>query len=90
MMTEDFIGVLILGMTIGTVMTLLIQLYGRRKARQAVRTVDHDAQRNITLLSSENERQTGQIDRLQERLAVLERLAVDPAHRTAREIEALR
>ncbi|MES2338055.1 MAG: hypothetical protein V4537_08170 [Pseudomonadota bacterium] len=90
MQPEEFFITLMFGMAIGSAVTLLIQLYGRRKARQAVSAVDHNAQRNITLLSSENERQTGQIDRLQERLAVLERLAVDPAHRTAREIELLR
>ena len=39
---------------------------------------------------SENERLTGQIRRLEERIAVLERIATDPAERTAREIEALR
>ena len=90
MQPEEFIITLMFGMAIGAVVTMLIQLYGRRKARQAVNAADHNAQRNITLLSSENERQGGQIDRLQERLAVLERLAVDPAARTAREIELLR
>ena len=90
MFAEEFIFTLLFGMVLGSVVTALIQLYGRRKVREAVSTIDRDAQRNITLLSSENERQTGQIDRLQERLAVLERLAVDPGHRTAREIEALR
>ena len=40
--------------------------------------------------SSENERQAGQITRLEERLAVLERIATDPAERTARDIDALR
>jgi len=87
---EEFFATVIFGMVLGSLVTMLIQLYGRRKAKQAVNAADHDAQRNITLLSSENERQTGQIDRLQERLAVLERLAVDPAARTAREIELLR
>lgn len=55
---------------------------------------DHDrdpqAERKIELLSSENERLTGQIGRLEERLRVLERIATDPAERTAREIDALR
>ncbi|MET0309422.1 MAG: hypothetical protein ABW023_11995 [Sphingomonas sp.] len=51
---------------------------------------DPDAQRKIELLSSENERLTGQISRLEERLSVLERIATDPAERTAREIDALR
>ena len=49
-----------------------------------------DAERKIQLLSSENERLVGQVSRLEERIAVLERIATDPAERTAREIEALR
>ncbi|VAV93643.1 FIG00636713: repeated hypothetical protein [hydrothermal vent metagenome] len=49
-----------------------------------------DAERKIELLSNENSDLTGKIDRLQERLAVLERIATDPAKRTAEEIEALR
>jgi hypothetical protein len=48
------------------------------------------AERKIELLSAENERLTGQISRLEERIAVLERIATDPAERTAREIDALR
>ncbi|MEG3085872.1 hypothetical protein [Sphingomonas sp. PB4P5] len=52
--------------------------------------VDADANRKIGLLSSENERLTGQISRLEARIAVLERIATDPAERTAREIDALR
>ena len=51
---------------------------------------DPAADRKIQLLSTENERLTGQISRLEERIAVLERIATDPAERTAREIEALR
>ncbi len=49
-----------------------------------------DAERKIQLLSSENERLTGQIGRLEERIAVLERIATDPAERVSREIDALR
>jgi hypothetical protein len=51
---------------------------------------DPDANRTIELLTNENERQAGQISRLEERIAVLERIATDPAERTAREIDALR
>jgi hypothetical protein len=51
---------------------------------------DPDADRKIELLASENNRLTGQISRLEERIAVLERIATDPAERTAREIDALR
>ena len=51
---------------------------------------DPAAERRIELLASENERLVGQIGRLEERIAVLERIATDPAERTAREIDALR
>ncbi|MES3081615.1 hypothetical protein [Sphingomonas faeni] len=51
---------------------------------------DAAGERKVELLSSENERLTGQVSRLEERIAVLERIATDPAERTAREIEALR
>jgi hypothetical protein len=51
---------------------------------------DPDAKRTIELLTTDNERQAGQISRLEERIAVLERIATDPAERTAREIDALR
>ena len=48
-----------------------------------------DAARKVELLTSENERLKGQVGRLEERIAVLERIATDPAERTAREIEQL-
>jgi hypothetical protein len=55
-----------------------------------VSRTDTDAKRTIELLTNENERQAGQITRLEERIAVLERIATDPAERVAREIDALR
>ncbi len=51
---------------------------------------DPAAERKIELLSGENDRLNGQVSRLEERIAVLERIATDPAERTAREIDALR
>jgi cell division protein FtsB len=51
---------------------------------------DPDAGRKIDLLSNENEKLVGRISRLEDRIAVLERIATDPAARTAREIDALR
>ncbi len=51
---------------------------------------DPQADRKIELLSTENERLTGQIDRLQERLAVLERIATDKPARLSDEIDSLR
>jgi hypothetical protein len=49
-----------------------------------------EAARRIELLTSENARLTSQIGQMEERIAVLERIATDPAGQTAREIEALR
>lgn len=46
--------------------------------------------RKAELLATENEALKGQVSRLEERIAVLERIATDPATRTAREIESLR
>ena len=48
------------------------------------------AKRQIELLSDENGQLKGQVSRLEERLAVLERIATDPSERTAREIDQLR
>jgi hypothetical protein len=44
----------------------------------------------ISLLSQENETLNAQVERLEGRLQVLERIATDPATRTSAEIEALR
>lgn len=46
--------------------------------------------RKMELLTNENEKLTGQVSRLEERIRVLERIATDPAERTARAIDALR
>lgn len=49
-----------------------------------------NASRKVALLEAENSKLHGQVSRLEERIAVLERIATDPAERTAREIDALR
>jgi hypothetical protein len=41
-------------------------------------------------LAAENAALKGQVEKLEARLRVLERIATDPAERTAREIESLR
>ena len=48
-----------------------------------------DARENARL-AHENELLRRTVDRLEERIAVLERIATDPVERTSREIEALR
>jgi hypothetical protein len=54
------------------------------------RKEEPEAALRIETLCAENGALKGQIGRLEERLAVLERIATDPAERTAREIEELR
>jgi hypothetical protein len=49
-----------------------------------------DAERKVALLTSENEQLTGKLGRLEERIAVLERIATDKGTRLADEIESLR
>lgn len=61
-----------------------------KKGQLIGRDGDLTVNRQTELLSAENARLTAQISRLEERIAVLERIATDPAERTAREIEALR
>ena len=51
---------------------------------------DVGAGRKVELLTQENDRLKGQLTRLEDRLAVLERIATDPANRVAKEIDALR
>ena len=51
---------------------------------------DLAGERRVQLLASESERLVSQVGRLEERIAVLERIATDPAERTARAIDALR
>ena len=48
------------------------------------------AEADAPALRQENEELKRDVQRLEERLRVLERIATDPAERTAREIEALR
>ena len=57
---------------------------------KTIHRIDPDGERKFHLLSSENERLTGQVSRLEERIAVLERIVTDPAHRIASQIDALR
>lgn len=52
--------------------------------------VDMDADRKISLLSSENETLNGKVGNLEERIAVLERIVTDKAGRLSEEIEKLR
>lgn len=90
-MNDDPTPFFLMGMFLGSIITIAIQAYGRRKVRAAI-TDDKgvDPVRSVALLANENEHQGQMIVRLEERLAVLERITTDPAERTARAIDALR
>ena len=51
---------------------------------------DKPNKRKLDAISAENAELKQQLKQLQERMAVMERIATDPAERTAREIESLR
>jgi hypothetical protein len=54
------------------------------------RVAEVNAEAGLGLVGGENDRLRETVARLEQRLAVLETIAIDPAERTAREIEALR
>ncbi|MBV8908094.1 MAG: hypothetical protein JO276_14055 [Sphingomonadaceae bacterium] len=51
---------------------------------------DKPSKRRMDAICAENAELKQQLKQLQERMAVMERIATDPAERTAREIESLR
>lgn len=57
----------------------------RRRQRERIAV-----ERQARLMADQNEQLQAKVLRLEERIAVLERIATDPATRTAREIDALR
>ena len=86
-----FIVVMTAIVTVGWLLNSWIK--GRNEGASALDVSARDgleASRQIELLSSENSGLKGQVSRLEERIAVLERIATDPAERTARAIDNLR
>ncbi len=55
-----------------------------------VENKSEEGQRHIALLSSENADLKGKVLRIEERVAVLERIVTDKSHNLAAEIDALR
>lgn len=91
---QSFLIGIVLISTIGWVITSWIRArHGYAATDGCGKTVagsEPAAEWRIATLSSENAGLKNQVGRLEERLAVLERIATDPAERTAREIESLR
>ena len=75
--------------TAGVIVHLLQYLQSRHRAGDAAAAVAEGSLEKAQL-SRENEALRLNVQRLEERMAVLERIATDPAERTAREIERLR
>ena len=80
----------IITMTSILIVGSLLNTWIRSRNKAAASSDLLGATRQVELLSAENGNLKGQVSRLEERLAVLERIATDPAERTAREIENLR
>jgi hypothetical protein len=90
-MDPEWIPILIIVLTITlTVGWLINGLIKTRHLHAPAGAEGLEAKRQVELLSNENSGLKGQVGRLEERIAVLERIATDPAHRTAREIDQLR
>ena len=81
---------LFMGGLMGTACTLLIQWYGRRKVKAALKQEGLTPTRQTELLVNENEAMRGQMLRLEDRLSVMERIATDSSLNLGREIERLR
>lgn len=86
----EFMFIMLLGGMMGSAITLMIQWYGRRKVKAAMRVEAIPASRQNELLSNENEAMRGQMLRLEERLSVMERITTDSHMSLNQELERLR
>lgn len=84
-MGPDPEGIFTAGLLLGILGTLFVQWFGRRKARKAVEAATEEQ-----LSTQDRKSHDEDIKRLQERLAVMERIATDPGVTTAQQIEQLR
>jgi hypothetical protein len=87
---DDTVAMFVTIMTAMVLTATLIHAWIRSRGRTKASTAGLEAKREIELLSGENSGLKGQVRRLEERIAVLERIATDPAQRTAAAIEDLR
>jgi len=87
---DDTTAMFVTIMTAMVLVSALLHSWMRTRAQTKSSNVTLEATREIELLSNENSGLKGQIGRLEERIAVLERIATDPSERTAAAIEQLR
>ncbi|MEM1133737.1 MAG: hypothetical protein AAGH53_12460 [Pseudomonadota bacterium] len=85
---------MIMGTIIGTLSTLAIQFYGRRKARAAVKENGSNPEnQERTYLINQQDKMLSAMMRLEERISVVERISTEREGTTGRlseEIEQLR
>ncbi len=84
------LAIIAMAMIAGVMKASIRAKHGRADDGHAKRQDDPDAQRQAWLMAQQNEQLQAKVLRIEERIAVLERIATDPATRTAREIDALR
>ena len=89
-MMDEKVALFVVIMTAMVLVAALIHSWMRTRGEIKVAAGGLEAGRQVELLSNENAGLKGQVSRLEERIAVLERIATDPADRTAREIDQLR
>ena len=87
---DEKVALFVVIMTGMVLVAALLHSWMRTRGEVKVAAGSLEASRQVELLSNENAGLKGQIGRLEERIAVLERIATDPADRTAREIDQLR
>ena len=87
---NDTVAIFVVLMTAMVLLAALLFGWMRSRGQIKAATSGLEASRQVELLSNENAGLKGQVSRLEERIAVLERIATDPADRTAREIDQLR
>jgi hypothetical protein len=87
---NETVAIFLVLMTGMVLVAALIFAWMRTRGQVKVAAGSLEATRQVELLSNENAGLKGQVGRLEERIAVLERIATDPADRTAREIDQLR
>jgi cytochrome c biogenesis protein ResB len=87
---DEGVAIFVTIMTAMVLVAALLHSWMRTRGQVKVAAGGLEATRQVELLSNENAGLKGQIGRLEERIAVLERIATDPSDRTAREIDQLR
>jgi hypothetical protein len=87
---NETVAIFLVIMTGMVLVASLLFAWIRTRGQVKVAGSSLEASRQVELLSNENSGLKGQVGRLEERIAVLERIATDPAERTAHAIDQLR